>query len=118
MSQDLTKECSLLWLGWQRLEAPLLHNRKDGAFLLAGSGFAACVSPDGKLLWELGFGSSAGDVDICQSTGRVLIASYSGMLHILDPSQKQSPAIFSGYNVSKEIGRWVFWDRLESPIAW
>jgi len=95
-----------------------MADRKGGAFLLAGSGFAACVSSDGKLLWELGFGSSAGDVDICQSTGRVLIASYSGMLHILDPSQKQSPAIFSGYNVPKEIGRWVFWDRLESPIAW
>lgn len=95
-----------------------MAGRKDGAFLLAGSGFAACVSPDGKLLWELGFGSSAGAVDVCPSTGRVLIASYSGMLHILDPSQRQSPAIFSGYNVPKEIGRWVFWDRLESPILW
>ena len=91
---------------------------KEGAFLLAGSGFAACVAHDGKLIWELGFGSSAGAVDVCQSTGLVLIASYSGMLHILDPSQKQSPAIFSGYNVPKEISRWVFWDRLENPIAW
>ncbi len=95
-----------------------MAGRRDGAFLLAGSGFAACVSPDGQLLWELGFGSSAGAVDVCPSTGRVLIASYSGMLHVLDPSQKQSPAIFSGYNVPKELGRWVFWDRLERPIAW
>lgn len=95
-----------------------MADRKDGAFLLAGSGFAACVTPDGKLLWELGFGSSAGAVDVCQSTGQVLIASYSGMLHILDPTQIQSQPIFSGYNVPKEIGRWIFWDRLESPIAW
>ncbi len=95
-----------------------MTDRKDGAFLLAGSGFATCVCLDGEVLWDLGFGSSAGAVDICQSTGQVLIASHSGMLHVLDPSQNQSPAIFSGYNVPKETGRWVFWDRLESPIAW
>ena len=95
-----------------------MAGHENGAFLLAGSGYAACVLPDGELLWELGFGSSAGAVDICQSTGRVLIASYSGMLHILDLSQKQSPAIFSGYNVPKEVSRWVFWDRLERPIIW
>ena len=91
---------------------------ENGAFLLAGSGFATCVTPKGELLWELGFGSSAGGVDVCPNTNRVLIASYSGMLHLLDPSQNQSPPIFSGYNVPKEINRWVFWDRLEHPIVW
>lgn len=98
--------------------ASSMVSNENGAFLLAGSGFAACVTPEGKLLWELGFGSSAGGVDVCATTGRVLIASYSGMLHLLDPSQKQSPAIFSGYNVPKEIGRWVFWDSLERPLIW
>lgn len=95
-----------------------MTGEEAGAFLLAGSGFAVCVTPRGKLLWELGFGSSAGAIDVCHITGRVLIASYSGMLHLLDPSQKQSPVIFSGFNVPQEIGRWIFWERLERPIFW
>ena len=91
---------------------------QTGAFLLAGSGFAACVTENAKLLWELGFGSSAGGVDVCPQTSRVLIASHSGMLHLLDPSQSQSPPISSGYNVPQELRRWIFWERLKQPIAW
>ncbi|EBA13714.1 hypothetical protein [Roseobacter sp. CCS2] len=97
---------------------PSMTDSGTGAFLLAGSGFAACVTPDGKLLWEVGFGSSAGGVDICPATGRVLIASYSGMLHLLDPSQEQSPAICDGFHVPQEKRRWIFWDRLDRPILW
>lgn len=95
-----------------------MANHKDGAFLLAGAGFAACAAPDGTLLWELSFGSSAGDVDACPETGQVLVASYSGMLHVLDPSKVQDPPIFSGYHPPQELRRWVFWDRLERPIIW
>lgn len=95
-----------------------MTGQETGAFLLAGSTFAACVAPDGKLLWELGFGSSAGAVDVCPKTKRVLIASHSGMLHLLDPSQTQSPMIFSGYNAPQELRRWLFWDSLEQPIIW
>ncbi len=89
-----------------------------GAFLLAGSGFAACVTPKGTILWELGFGSSAGGVDICAQTGPVLLASYSGMLHLLDPNQRQDPCIFSGYRAPQELRRWLFWDRLDQPLIW
>ncbi|TQV83199.1 WD40 repeat domain-containing protein [Denitrobaculum tricleocarpae] len=91
---------------------------ETGAFLLAGAGFAACVTPDRKLLWEVEFGSSAGDVDVCPSTGRVLIASYSGMLHLFDPSKRQEVPIFAGYQAPLEERRWLFWDRLERPIVW
>lgn len=95
-----------------------MTGEQTGAFLLAGATFAACVTPGGKLLWEVGFGSSAGAVDICPATGRVLIASYSGMLHLLDPSRTQSPMIFAGYNAPQELRRWIFWDRLDQPIIW
>lgn len=91
---------------------------ESGAFLLAGAGFAACVTPGGKLLWEVEFGSSAGDVDVCPSTGRVLIASHSGMLHLFDPSKRQEVPIFAGYQAPLEERRWLFWDRLERPIVW
>ncbi len=90
----------------------------QGAFLLAGAGFATCVTPSGKVLWEIEFGSSAGDVDVCPETGRVLIASGSGMLHLIDPSQKQEVPILAGYNAPLEERRWLFWDRLERPIVW
>ena len=98
--------------------AAMTPNDESGAFLLAGSGFAACVTPNGKLLWEVGFGSSAGDVDVCPNTGRVLLASYSGMLHLFDPKQSQDVPILEGYNVPKELKRWVFWDRLARPLIW
>ena len=95
-----------------------MTGQETGAFLLAGSGFAACVTPEGRILWELGFGSSAGGVDVCPKTGRVLIASYSGMLHLLDPAQQQDPHIFSGYKAPQELRRWLFWDRLACPLIW
>lgn len=89
-----------------------------GGFLLAGSGFANCVSPAGKVRWELETGSSAGGVDICPETGLALVSSYSGMLHLLDLSRRQEPVISTGYNAPHELRRWVFWDQLEQPIAW
>lgn len=95
-----------------------MANDNNGAFLLAGSSFATCVTPSGKVLWELGFGSSAAGVDVCPETGRVLIASYSGILHLLDPSRVQDPPIFPGYRAPQELRRWLFWDRLEQPLIW
>ncbi len=91
---------------------------ESGAFLLAGSGFAACITPSGKVLWELGFGSSAGGVDVCPTTGRLLIASYSGMLHLLDPARQQEPLIDNGYKAPLELRRWIFWEAAGQPIAW
>ncbi len=90
----------------------------QGAFLLAGAGFATCVTPSGRVLWEIEFGSSAGSVDVCPETGRVLIASHSGMLHLFDPSKRQEVPIFAGYQAPLEERRWLFWDRLERPIVW
>ena len=95
-----------------------MTGQESGAFLLAGSGFAACVTPEGKILWELAFGSSAGGVDVCPETGNVLIASYSGMLHLIDPMQRQDPCISSGYKAPRELRRWLFWDRLRHPLIW
>jgi hypothetical protein len=89
-----------------------------GAFLLAGATYASCVTPGGKLLWEVGFGSSAGGVDACPETGRVLIASHSGMLHLLDATEKQMVPILAGHKPRLELRRWIFWDRLARPIEW
>lgn len=95
-----------------------MTKQDEGAFLLAGSGFASCVQATGNVLWAMGFGSSAGGVDICPETGRVLLSSHSGMLHLLDPSQQQDPPISSGYRAPQEERRWLFWDRLKHPIIW
>ncbi len=95
-----------------------MTDEATGAFLLAGVSFANCVAPDGKVLWEVEFGSSGGGMDVCPETGRILIASHSGMLHLFDPSQKQEVPIFAGYRAPREERRWIFWDRLERPIVW
>ncbi|WP_435257909.1 WD40 repeat domain-containing protein [Thioclava sp. FR2] len=101
--------------GW--LPATMTQGHK-GAFLLAGSSYATCVTPSGEVIWEIQFGSSAGGVDICPTTGRILIASHSGMLHLLDPSASASPPAMSGYNTPIERLRWVFWDYLPTPLIW
>lgn len=90
----------------------------SGAFLLAGSGIATCVTAEGKVLWELEFGSSAGSVDVCPKTGRILISSYSGMLHLLDPAKRQQPPLAISYKPPLETHRWLFWERLERPVVW
>jgi hypothetical protein len=90
----------------------------QGAFLLAGSGCATAVTPDGKVLWELLIGSSAGSVDVCPKSRRILIGSYSGMPHVLDTDKKEEPDRAIGWNSPKELKRWIFWNTRKGPIQW
>ena len=100
------------------LPESLAPSATGGAFLLAGSGFTNCVAADGQVQWELDQGSSAGGLDVCPQTGRILLASYSGFLHLLDPSRQQDPPLSSGYKTPMELRRWIFWDQLKHPISW
>ncbi|MEP2718708.1 WD40 repeat domain-containing protein [Pseudophaeobacter sp.] len=98
--------------------ASMTLSAEEGGFLLAGSGFTNCVTADGQVLWEMEHGSSAGGVDVCPKTGQVLLASYSGFLHLLDPKEQQDPPLLSGYQAPTEKRRWIFWDQLEQPLIW
>ncbi|MEM7223821.1 MAG: WD40 repeat domain-containing protein [Pseudomonadota bacterium] len=95
-----------------------LGGAHKGAFLLAGGAVATAVTPKGKVLWELIFGSSAGSVDVCPISRRILIGSYSGMLHMLDPDSVEAPDRAIGWNAPKELKRWIFWRTRKGPIQW
>lgn len=97
---------------------PAMTGAGSGAFLLAGDGVATAVTAKGKVIWELLFGGSAGGLDICPETGRILLASASGILHLLDPAAPQDPIITAGFNAPTERGRWIFWDSLAAPVIW
>ena len=88
-----------------------------GAFALAGSGFLACVTPEGRVLFEQGFGSSASAIDYCPISRRLLLSSYSGFLHVYDVDAVEPPDRVIGYNARRELYRWVLWKGIE-PFRW
>jgi hypothetical protein len=91
----------------------------EGAFFLAGNGLFRAVTPSGKLLYAQTFGSSASHVDYCPILRRVLVSSYSGIVHLYDPTQPASEGEAIGYNSRKEIARWMFWPTLPfQPVRW
>lgn len=88
-----------------------------GAFALAGSGFLSCVTPEGRVLFEQGFGSSASAIDYCPVSRRLLLSSYSGFLHVFDVDAVESPDRVIGYDARRELYRWVLWKGIE-PFRW
>lgn len=64
------------------------------------------------------FGSSLCGVDYDPHSGRAVVASSSGYLHVLDPAQEATTGTQRGYRPRQELYRWVWWDTLEKPIRW
>ena len=89
---------------------------KDG-FALAGAGYLDIVSPTGDVRSTVGFGSSASSIDYCPKTGLLAVASYSGFLHIYDPSRAAEEGTVIGYRPIHERYRWVLW-RDREPFRW
>lgn len=88
-----------------------------GAFALAGSGFLSCVAPDGRLVFEQGFGSSGSALDYCPRSRRLLLSSYSGFLHVYDVDEVDAPDRVIGVGARRELYRWVLWKGIE-PFRW
>lgn len=95
-----------------------LANRGSEGFLLAGAGFASCCSLEGQTLWEVDFGSSAGAIDICPEGEQIALASHSGILHVFDAKREETAPFITHFRAPHEIGRWMFWHEIGSPIYW
>ncbi len=89
-----------------------------GAFCLAGAGWLKCVTPGGELLWEHLFGSTASSLDYCPKSNTLLLGSYSGFLHVLDPGAEAEAGTEIGYRPRRERKRWVFWREEKTPLQW
>jgi hypothetical protein len=88
-----------------------------GGFLLCGLGFATCVTPAGKVIFEQYFGSSASAVDYCPKTRRLIISSCSGFLHVYDVDLLDAADRVIGFNPRRELYRWVLW-KDHDAIKW
>lgn len=90
-------------------------HERQGAFALAGASLLTIVTPTGRVLHELLFGSSASGIDYCPRAKILVLGSYSGFLHFLDPAELDPNGI--GYRPPSELKRWCFLkDR--APFQW
>jgi hypothetical protein len=90
---------------------------EHGLFALAGLGYLNVADPFGKLAFRQEFGSSASSIDFCPKTRRLVLASYSGFIHVYDVDAEESPDRVCGYKARKELYRWVFW-KDQQPFRW
>lgn len=97
---------------------PKAAGKDTGAFVLAGAGWMKCVTPKGEVLWDHFFGSTASSLDYCPKTNTLLLGSFSGFLHVLDPSSEAEAGIEIGFRPRKELKRWVLWREEAAPLQW
>jgi hypothetical protein len=83
----------------------------------AGWSHAAPLS-GGKPVFTQFLGSALRGFDFDPVSGRVAVASASGVLHVLDPFSEAQPGRERGYHPRREVFRWIFWETLENPIRW
>lgn len=83
----------------------------------AGWSHAAPLS-GGKPVFTQFLGSALRGFDFDPVSGRVAVASASGVLHVLDPFSEAQPGRERGYHPRREVFRWIFWETLETPIRW
>ena len=105
---------------WVPIELPSTDGsaRLDGGFALAGAGVLRVVGLDGTAASVVGIGSSAGGVDYCPETGRLAVASHSGVLHVFDPAVEELPGRVDGVRALREVTRWLLWSHLPRPVRW
>jgi hypothetical protein len=90
---------------------------EPGGFVLCGLGFATCVTPEGRVVFEQYFGSSASAVDYCPRTRRMIISSYAGFLHVYDIDALELHGRAIGFNPRRELYRWILWKDCR-PMRW
>jgi hypothetical protein len=88
-----------------------------GIFALGGVGYLNSPDPFGKVIFRQEFGSSASSMDFCPKTRRLVLASYSGFIHVYDVDSEESPDRVCGYKARKELYRWILWKGHE-PFRW
>ena len=86
---------------------------------IGGAGWShAAPLAGGKPAFTHFFGSALRAFDFDPVSGRVAVASASGVLHVLDPFTEAEPGRERGYRPRRELFRWIFWEALDAPIRW
>jgi hypothetical protein len=86
---------------------------------IGGAGWThAAPLRGGKPAFTHLFGSSMNAFDYDPVAKRAIVASASGVLHVVDPATRAEPGRARGYKPRKELYRWIFWDTLKAPIRW
>ncbi len=86
---------------------------------IGGAGWShAAPLVGGKPVFTHLFGSALRAFDYDPASGRVAVASASGVLHVLDPFTEAEPGRERGYHPRRELFRWIFWETLDAPIRW
>ena len=92
---------------------------KDPLVWVGGQGWShAAPVRGGKPTFTHSFGSSLHAFDFDPVSKRAVVASASGMLHVLDPFARDEHDREQGYRPRREVYRWIFWDTLATPIRW
>ena len=90
-----------------------------GVVWIGGAGWThAAPLLGGKPAFTHLFGSSMNAFDYDPVSKRAIVASASGVLHVVDPASAAEPGRARGYKPRKELYRWIFWDTLKAPIRW
>jgi hypothetical protein len=86
---------------------------------IGGAGWThAAPLVGGKPVFTHLFGSSMNAFDYDPVSKRAIVASASGVLHVMDPASRAKPGRARGYQPREELYRWIFWDTLKAPIRW
>ncbi|HRL30317.1 MAG TPA: hypothetical protein PKV30_08650 [Ottowia sp.] len=86
---------------------------------IGGAGWShAAPLGGGQPVFTHFLGSALRGYDFDPASGRVAVASASGVLHVLDPFAEAEPGCERGYRPRRELFRWIFWETLDEPIRW
>jgi hypothetical protein len=104
--------------GMTVLPGPLAQQDEPIAWI-GGAGWShAARLSGGKPVFTHFFGSALNAFDYDPVSKLAVVASSSGMLHVLDPAAVAEPGRERGYRPRREKYRWIFWEGLEAPIRW
>lgn len=91
----------------------------EAVAMIGGAGWLhAAPLSGGKPVFTHLLGSALRGFDFDPVSGRVAVASASGVLHVLDPFTEAEPGRERGYHPRRELFRWIFWETLSKPIRW
>lgn len=72
----------------------------------------------GAQRWQRFLGSTILHMALSKDKKRLMVASYSGMLHVLELDEEVEDPYTIGTAKHKELVRWIFWKGQDAPLRW
>lgn len=106
----------LLCSGGERVYAAVA---RPGEFIVGDAyGYVRAYDQDGKLVWQHFMGSTISGMDISADGKTLVIASYAGIVALIDLDTGAADPFQIGTATHRERFRWLFWKKEESPLLW